>query len=141
MRMALFAKCHPPGVDEVHVTADSLRLTKNKMSRVEREAKRKAVAVPDLAKPVTLNFETQRVFNENKAVPVNQIMMTASYTEEFSFHPTVRIEHKELNPVLVNGETIQTKVGKMDYLKTQILMLFTIATLGLLIGFFIAFFI
>ena len=136
MRMALFAKCHPPGVNEVHVTADSLRLTKNKLSRVERKAKKKVVAVPDLAKPVTL-----RVFNENKAVPVNQIMMTASYTEEFSFQPTVRIEHKELNPVLVNGETIQTKVGKMDYLKTQILMLFTIATLGLLIGFFIAFFI
>jgi hypothetical protein len=42
---------------------------------------------------------------------------------------------------MLGGVTVMNTVGKRDYLKTQVVMLFSIAALGLMIGFFIAYFI
>jgi len=122
------------------MTADSLTLSKFKTSRKRKNGKGSdSVPVPE--KPVSLNFETQRIFNANKAFPVNQIMVNSSYPEELSFQPTVKIGFTDNHSAAISGETVRNKVGKVDFLKIQVLMLFTIASMGLLIGFFIAFFI
>ena len=122
------------------MTADSLTLSKFKTSRKRKNGKG-SDSVPVPGKPVSLNFETQRIFNANKVAPVNQIMVNSSYPEELSFQPTVKIGFTDNHSALISGETVRNKVGKVDFLKTQVLMLFTIASMGLLIGFFIAFFI
>ena len=122
------------------MTADSLTLAKFKTSRKRKNGKGpESITVPD--KPISLNFETQRIFNANKAAPVNQIMVNSSFSEELSFQPTVKIGFNNTHSAVVSGETVRNKVGNVDFLKTQVLMLFTIASMGLLIGFFIAFFI
>ncbi|MCK9246284.1 MAG: hypothetical protein M0P11_04940 [Anaerolineaceae bacterium] len=91
--------------------------------------------------PVMLSFETQRVIAAKQAMPVDRIVMEASETEHLSFQPTVRVEIKRYSPGLERGETLMNRVGKHDFFKTQAYMLVAISVMGLLIGFFIAYFI
>lgn len=92
-------------------------------------------------KPVSLSFETERIIVAKQAVPVNLILMNASYTEELSFQPTVKLELSANAPEIVTGDTLMNRVGKRDFFRTQAYMLVAISGMGLLIGFFIAYFI
>ncbi len=91
--------------------------------------------------PVRLSFDTQRIFSAKQAKPVEQIMFNASNMEQLSFQPTVRLEVKHYSPELQKGVTLMNKVGKRNFFKTQAFTLVTISGMGLLIGFFIAYFI
>ena len=106
----------------------------------KRTKKVREQALTDQA-PVMLSFETQRVLAAKQARPVDQILMYASDTEQLSFQPTVRLEVKRYSPELEKGETLMNRVGKQDFFKTQAYMLVAISVMGLLIGFFIAYFI
>lgn len=122
------------------MTANSISIPKQKYFR-KRSLKKSLASDTSIEQPVSLNFDTLRIFNANQNAPVEQILFNASYTEEFSFEPTVKVELKGFTPEMQKGETLMNKVGKRDFFKTQVIMLFSIATLGLLIGFFIAYFI
>jgi len=104
----------------------------------KRKRTRKQV-VPN--QPVHLSFDTQRIFASKQARPVGQIMFDASELEQLSFQPTVRLEFKHFSPELQKGMTQMNKVGKKDFFRTQAFTLVTISGMGLLIGFFIAYFI
>lgn len=119
------------------MTANSISFPNQKLSRRELRELKKSQADT----PVSLNFDTLRIFNANQNAPVDQIMFNASMTEELSFQPTVKLETRNFSPEMLSGETLMNKVGKRDFFKTQVVMLLSIAFLGLLIGFFIAYFI
>jgi len=91
--------------------------------------------------PVRLSFETQRIFTAKQARPVEQILFNASALEQMSYQPTVRLEVKHYSPGLQKGVTMMNKVGKRNFFTTQAFTLVTISGMGLLIGFFIAYFI
>lgn len=119
------------------MTANSISFPKPKLSRKELKALKNAQA----DQPVSLSFDTLRIFSANQATPVEQIMFNASMTEEMSYQQTVKVETNDFTPGMLDGETLMNKVGKRDFFKTQVIMLFSIASLGLVIGFFIAYFI
>lgn len=111
---------------------DSLKVKKN------RKKNRREV---ETDQPVRLSFDTQRISSAKQARPVGQIMFNASDLERMSYQPTVRLEVKRYSPGLQKGETVMNKVGKRDFFRTQAFTLITISGMGLLIGFFIAYFI
>lgn len=123
------------------------RVKKNKKARKEAEIEQNAEAV-------RLNFDTQRIFANNRPEPVSQIMLNASETQALSFQPTVQIPVKpEMNNSSVgnsstqsnlldsfaNGDTLMNHVGKKDFLKIQTTMVLAISFMGLIIGMCIAF--
>ena len=117
------------------------RTKKNNKARKEAE-------IDQIAEPVRLNFDTQRIFANSRPEPVSQIMLNASETQALSFQPTVQIPLKPVinnssqNNLLdsfENGETLMNKVGKKDFLKIQTTMMLAISFMGLIIGFCIAF--
>lgn len=119
------------------MTANSISFPKQKLSRKELRKLKNAQA----NQPVSLSFDTLRIFAANQVTPVDQIMLNASMTEEMSYQQTVKVETNKFSPEILEGETLMNKVGKRDFFKTQVIMLFSIASLGLVIGFFIAYFI
>jgi len=114
---------------------------------------RKEAEIEQIAEPVRLNFDTQRIFANSRPEPVSQIMLNASETQALSFQPTVQIPvkpgvnfsvginstHSNLLDAFENGETLLTKVGKKDFLKIQATMMLSISFMGLIIGLCIAF--
>jgi|GEM_PF-1056456 hypothetical protein len=123
------------------MSANVISLPKQKLSRKEKRRMKKAGMRAPLSKPVSLNFDTSRIFAANQAAPVDQIVFNATDLEAMSFQPTVKVELRQFTPEMLGGVTVMNTVGKRDYLKTQVVMLFSIAALGLMIGFFIAYFI
>lgn len=112
------------------------------MDALKAEKKRKKVrkqAQPD--QPVRLAFDTQRIMTAKQARTVEQILFNASALEQLSYQPTVRLEVKHYSPELQKGVTMMNKVGKRNFFRTQAFTLVTISGMGLLIGFFIAYFI
>lgn len=112
------------------------------MDALKAEKKRKKIrkqAQPD--QPVRLAFDTQRIMTAKQARPVEQILFNASALEQLSYQPTVRLEVKHYSPELQKGVTMMNKVGKRNFFRTQAFTLVTISGMGLLIGFFIAYFI
>lgn len=104
----------------------------------KRKKVRKQVAPDQL---VRLSFDTQQILASKQARPVQQIMFNASDLEQLSFQQTLRLVVKHYSPELQKGATMMNKVGKRDFFKTQAFTLVTISGMGLLIGFFIAYFI
>jgi hypothetical protein len=125
-------------IEEHSMTATSYPIRAFKGKKRTKKVRKQALA--DQA-PVMLSFETQRVLAAKQARPVDQILMYASDTEQLSFQPTVRLEVKHYSPELEKGETLMNRIGKQDFFKTQAYMLVAISVMGLLIGFFIAYFI
>jgi hypothetical protein len=119
------------------MTATSFPIDGLKAGKKRKKVRGKAEQQP----PVRLSFDTQRVNAAKQARPVGQIMFHASDLERMSYQPTVRLEVKKYSPSLQKGETLMNKVGKRDFFKTQAFTLVTISGMGLLIGFFIAYFI
>lgn len=105
----------------------------------KRHKKLRKQAEPD--QPVRLSFDTQRIFSAKQARPVEQILFNASAMEQMSYQPTVRLAVKHYSPELQKGVTMMNKVGKRNFFRTQAFTLVTISGMGLLIGFFIAYFI
>lgn len=117
------------------MTANSISFTDQRLSRKELRKLKDAQE----NNPISLSFDTLRLLTANQALPVDQIMFNASMTEELSYQQTVKVETNGFAPEMLGGETLMNKVGKRDFFKTQVIMLFSIASLGLLIGFFIAY--
>lgn len=119
------------------------KVSKPKLKSLPKKGKagRKDTIAVEKDQHVSLNFNTLRIFAANQAAPVDQIMFNLTDSEQLSFQPTVRLEFRHSISALQNGETLMNKVGKGDSFRAQVIMLFSIATLGLLIGFFIAYFI
>lgn len=88
---------------------------------------------------IRLSFDTQRILRAKSPGPVEAIMLNASYTEELSFQPTVPVRLQPTAPDLQQGDTLANRIGRMDYRKTQALMLFSISAMGLMIGILISF--
>ena len=119
------------------MTATSVPIKGLKADKRRRKARKQDLPI----EPVRLSFDTQRIFSAKQARPVGHILFNASEAEQLSYQPTVPVETKRLIPELQKGATIMNKVGKHDFLKTQAATLFAISGMGLLIGFFIAYFI
>jgi len=88
---------------------------------------------------VRLSFDTQRIQRAKSPEPVEAIMLNATYTEEMSFQPTVPVRIMPTNPGINQGDTLANRIGRMDFRKTQALMLFSISAMGLMIGLLISF--
>ena len=93
------------------------------------------VALPD----VRLSFDTQRVQRAKSPEPVESILLNATYTQEFSFQPTVPVSLKPIEPEIQFGDTLANRIGQMDFRKSQALMLISISVMGLMIGILISF--
>lgn len=119
------------------MTATSLPLKALKAEKKRKKVRKQAE--PDQL--VRLSFDTQRITAAKQARPVEQILFNASSLEQLSFQPTVRLEAKHYSPELQKGMTVMSKVGKRNFYRTQAFTLVTISGMGLLIGFFIAYFI
>ena len=112
------------------------------LESLKTEKKRKKLPKQkELDPPVHLSFDTQRIFKAKQARPVEQILFNSSTLEQLSYQPTVRLEVKHYPPELQKGLTRMNKVGKRNFFRTQAFTLVTISGMGLLIGFFIAYFI
>lgn len=88
---------------------------------------------------IQLSFDTHRVQSASSPEPVESILLNASYTQELSYQPTVPVRTKPIDPELQQGDTLANHIGRMDFRKTQVLMLFSISAMGLMIGFLISF--
>ena len=91
---------------------------------------------------IKLSFDTQRIQKAKSIEPVDAILLNASYTEELSFQPTVPVglqPLKQREPELLQGDTLANRIARMDFRKSQALMLFSIAAIGLMIGLLISF--
>lgn len=88
---------------------------------------------------VRLSFDTQRIQRAKSPEPVESILLNATYTQELSFQPTVPVSIKPIAPELRLGDTLANRIGRMDFRKTQALMLFSISVMGLMIGIMISF--
>ena len=106
-----------------------------KAPRGSKPAKASAVGYQE----IRLSFDTQRIQRAKLPEPVDAIMLNASYTEELSFQPTVPVRMKPRLPDLSQGDTLANRIGRMDFRKTQALMLFSISAMGLMIGLLISF--
>jgi len=87
---------------------------------------------------VSLSFSTQRIQRAKAPEPVESILLNASHTQEMSYQKTVPIRTRFVNPELYQGYTLANRIGRMDYRKSQALILFSISSMGLLIGFLIS---
>ena len=106
-----------------------------KAPRGSSPANKSAVGYQD----VRLSFDTQRIQRAKSPEPVEAILLNASYTEEMSFQPTVPIRLMPTTPGINQGDTLANRIGRMDFRKTQALMLFSISAMGLMIGLLISF--
>jgi len=106
-----------------------------KAPKGSKPAKNSAAGYQD----IKLSFDTQRIQKAKLPKPVEAIMLNASYTEELSFQPTVPVGTKPRVPELNLGDTLANRIGQMDFRKSQALMLFSISTMGLMIGILISF--
>lgn len=88
---------------------------------------------------VRLSFDTQRIRRAKSLESIELILLNASFTEEMSFQPTVPVRLKPINPEIHQGDTLANRIGRMDFRKTQALMLFSISAMGLMIGLLISF--
>ncbi len=88
---------------------------------------------------VRLSFDTQRVHRAESPERVESILLNASYTEELSFQPTVPLRMKSISPEIHQGYTLANRIGRMDFRKSQALMLFSVSAMGLMIGLLISF--
>lgn len=88
---------------------------------------------------VRLTFDTQRVQRAKSPERVESILLNASFTEELSFQPTVPVRLKTISPEVHEGNTLANRIGRMDFRKSQALMLFSISAMGLMIGLLISF--
>ncbi len=88
---------------------------------------------------IRLSFDTQRVQRAKTPEPVESILLNATYTQEMSYQPTLPVSLKSVDPEIYFENTLATRVGRMDFRKTQAIMLFTISTMGLIIGILISF--
>lgn len=91
------------------------------------------------ATDIRLSFDTQRIQRAKTPEPVESILLNASYTEELSFQPTVPVRTPFVEPQIHLGDTLANRIGQMDFRKSQALMLFSISTMGLMIGILISF--
>ena len=89
-------------------------------------------------KDIRLSFDTQRIQRAKAPEPVESILLNATYTQELSFQPTVPVSLKPIEPEIHLGDTLANRIGRMDYRKTQALMLFSISAMGLMIGILIS---
>lgn len=88
---------------------------------------------------VQLSFDTQRIQRAKSPEPVESILLNATYTQELSFQPTVPVSIKPIDPEILLGNTLANRIGRMDFRKSQALMLFSISAMGLMIGILISF--
>ena len=87
---------------------------------------------------IRLSFDTQRVQRAESPERVESILFNASFTEELSFQPTVPVGLKPMSPEIHQGYTLANRIGRMDFRKSQALMLFSISAMGLMIGLLIS---
>ena len=87
---------------------------------------------------IRLSFDTQRIQRAKSPEPVESILLNASYTQELSYQPTVPVRTKSIDPELQQGDTLANRIGRMDFRKSQALMLFSISATGLMIGILIS---
>lgn len=92
---------------------------------------------------IELTFDTQRIRNAKVIAPVEAIMLNASPTEAMSFEQTVRVAARAVvvAPSTPDSPTLATRIGRMDFHKSQALMLLSASFMGILIGLVIALFI
>ena len=88
---------------------------------------------------IRLSFDTQRIQRAKSPEPVESILLNATYTQELSFQPTVPVGLKPIEPEINLGDTLANRIGRMDFRKSQALMLFSISAMGLMIGILISF--
>ena len=121
-----------------------LRMAKQKelpgeaVPKSRKQGKKASLEAP--VADVSLSFNTQRLRALKSAAPIASLL-TASPLEELSFQQTIAVKPKNSAASFLNGETIATKIGQMDYNKSQAVMLISASGVGLLIGLFIAYFI
>lgn len=105
---------------------------------LNRNSQERKKELTESSEEIRLSFDTMRVQSEKPPKPIGSILLNASYTEELSFQPTVRIPIKTSYTEVTNGATIATRIGRMDYHKSQALVLFSISGMGLIIGLLIS---
>lgn len=88
---------------------------------------------------IRLSFDTRRIQRAKSPEPVESILLNATYTQELSFQPTVPVRMKPIDPEINFGDTLANRIGRMDFRKSQALMLFSISAMGLMIGILISF--
>lgn len=87
---------------------------------------------------VHLSFDTIPVYGANP-VPLSQGNLYPAHEPDYlSFQPTVAIRSRSTTPEFVSGATIANRVGQKDYQKSQAIVLFSVSSMGLLIGFLIS---
>jgi len=87
---------------------------------------------------IRLSFDTQRIQSAKSPEPIDSILLNASYTQELSYQPTVPVRTNSIDPELHQGDTLANRIGRMDFRKSQALMLFSISATGLMIGILIS---
>lgn len=102
------------------------------------KASRSSSDSTDSYQDIRLSFDTQRIQRAKSPEPVESILLDASYTQELSYQPTVPVRTKSIDPELQQGETLVNRIGRMDFRKSQALMLFSISATGLMIGILIS---
>ena len=88
---------------------------------------------------IRLSFDTKRILSANAPKSIDSILLQASNTEELSFQPTVPVKLKSEGAEINDGLTVANRIGRMDYRKSQALVMFSISGMGLLIGLLISF--
>lgn len=88
---------------------------------------------------IRLSFDTQRIQRAKTPEPIESILLNATYTQELSFQATVPVSLKPVEPEIQFGDTLANRIGRMDFRKSQALMLFSISAMGLMIGILISF--
>lgn len=119
---------------ERSITSQQLPLLLNK-----RAAKNKSRNNAATYQDIQLSFDTQRVQQAKAPEPVESIMFNATYTQELSFQPTVPVQLQSIENKVDLGETLANRIGRMDFRKSQALMLLSISASGLMIGLLISF--
>jgi len=88
---------------------------------------------------VRLSFDTQRFQRAKAPEPVESILLNATYTQELSFQPTIPVRMKPIDQDVYLEDTQANCIGRMDFRKSQALMLFSTSAMGLMIGILISF--
>jgi len=88
---------------------------------------------------IRLSFDTKRILCANAPKSIESILLQASNIEELSFQPTVPVKLKSISAEVNDGVTVANRIGRMDYRKSQALVMFSISGMGLLIGLLISF--
>ena len=102
------------------------------------KASRDSSNLTDGYQDIRLSFDTQRIQSAKSPEPNDSILLNASYTQELSYQPTVPVRTKSIDPELHQGDTLANRIGRMDFRKSQALMLFSISATGLMIGILIS---